>query len=193
MRILLTGFGPFLGISDNPSMHIVEHFAAAPPCPGLTTRVLPVSFQRTAAIVPGLLRDDEPFDAALLLGVAATDPEMRLERFARNRRSTETPDADGFVPASTEILPGAADFYETQVPLDTLLSRLQGKGNPVRISEDAGAYVCNHAYYAALHTVSEAALQTRCLFVHVPRDAPAFPLARQIDAVESVLECLSGG
>ena len=43
----------------------------------------------------------------------------------------------------------------------------------VVVSNHAGAYVCNHVYYAALHHRASGATATRALFVHVPMLAEA--------------------
>jgi pyroglutamyl-peptidase len=97
------------------------------------------------------------------------------------------------VPAGETILEGAPDLYETPAPLAALRDRLLAEGAAARISDDAGTYVCNHAYFTALHAIAQRALPTRCLFMHLPPASAAFPLQRQITAVETVLGYLSEG
>lgn len=190
MRILLTGFGAFPGVVDNPSARVVERLAALFAGKGKEAHVLPVSFARTAALLPDLLVRGEPFDAALLLGLAVRDHAFRLERFARNRHAAATPDLDGFTPCEGPIHEAAPDFYETTAPVSRTLAALQRGGIPARISEDAGGYVCNHVYFTALHALAEAGRPTRCLFLHMPPLSESLPIERHITAARLVLESL---
>lgn len=190
MRTLLTGFGSFPGVDDNPTARIVEYFAAKDRRGALSTRVLPVSFQDTATLIPEVLRAEGPFDAALLLGVAARDHAFRLERLARNRSDSFTPDVDGCLSGFGAVVQGAPNIYETQAPLDTVKERIQLTGAPIVLSEDAGGYVCNHAYFTALHAIHQMGLPTLCLFLHVPPISTECPLERHIAVVETTLEGL---
>jgi pyroglutamyl-peptidase len=199
MRTLLTGFGPFREIIDNPSSRIAAHFEqAGAPGHELTTRVLPVSYDRAAAEVSELLRGGG-FDAALLLGVASGPAVLRLERVARRPDGARLRDVDGQVPVDSCPPRHALPFYATTVALELIASTLAAAGLTVRLSEDAGGYVCNHIYYAALHGITTSGLPTRCLFLHVPLDPAslsppgpehAMPLEQQILAVGKVLAAL---
>ncbi|HEY3269396.1 MAG TPA: pyroglutamyl-peptidase I [Armatimonadota bacterium] len=187
MKTLLTGFGAFLDVTDNPSARLVHRFGeSGAPGHDITARVLPVSCAAASEVIPALM--GQGFDAAILLGVAARDTEVRLERFARNDRNA-TPDVDGFAKPGP-IFAGGPDCYETRIPLEPLLSGLTQAGLPARISEDAGAYVCNHTYYTAMHAIALAGLPTLCLFVHVPPATPDYPLAMQAAAIGTILEAL---
>src|SRR5687768_10752933 len=99
MRTLLTGFGAFGSVASNPSARIVA-WLEREDVPGheLTTRVLPVSYERAAGEIESLLRDGA-FDAAVLLGVARAETCLRVEQMARLRLTGHRPDADGLVPA----------------------------------------------------------------------------------------------
>jgi pyroglutamyl-peptidase len=162
MRTLLTGFGPFGAIIDNPSARIVAHFAEAGALGhALTTRVLPVSYDRAAEEVSALLREGA-FDAALLMGVATRTAVLRLERVARLRGGGHRPDVDGRSPADTTLSLGALPTYTATVALEPLAAVLAAADVPARLSDDAGGYVCNHTYYAALQTLAATGLPTRC-------------------------------
>jgi pyroglutamyl-peptidase len=96
--------------------------------------------------------------------------------------------------------PGALEFYSTPVALEALMNHLLAAGLPARLSDDAGSYVCNHTYYAALHAIAAEGLPTRCLFLHVPADSetvsepvagPTMSLRRQIEAVKCTLAWLA--
>jgi pyroglutamyl-peptidase len=194
MRTLLTGFGPFLDVSDNPSARLARHFSVhGAPGHRLTVRVLPVSFGWTGIILPHLIKAGR-YDAALLLGVdSGGGDRIRLERFGRNVTRGNSPDVDGFAPGEAPITPGAPDLFATRVDVGGLLGKLEAEGIVSYLSEDAGGYVCNHVYYTALRAIAEADLPTRCLFLHVPPATPACPLERQQHAVEIALAWLADG
>lgn len=180
MRTLLTGFEPFATVVDNPSARIAAHFAAAG-APGheLVTWVLPVSFEDAAREVGALLSEGR-FDLAVLMGVARGESMIRLERVGR-------------------CCVGERIALASDLDLDALVADLAGAGIPTRLSEDAGSYVCDHTYHAALHTIQSAGLATRGLFIHVPPDertfdgpapGPTMPLEEQVAAVSRVLAWL---
>jgi pyroglutamyl-peptidase len=198
VRTLLTGFGPFGNVVNNPSARIVEQFArTGAPGHELTARVLPVSFTRAGEAVRDLLRAGR-FGAAVLLGVAGGEACLRLERLAR-RRPAGRPDVDEAVPGESEALPGAADVWTATVSLEQLWHALTRAGLLARLSDDAGDFVCNYTYHSALTTIAADRLPTRCLFIHVPPDektyaepvdGPIMPLQQQIEAVTLTLEWL---
>jgi pyroglutamyl-peptidase len=198
MKILLTGFGPFGDIVDNPSARIVRHFAErAEEDHNLTVRVLPVSFRRADAEIRELLRSGG-FDVALLIGVAGNSARFRLELLAANEDRARMPDCDGESPLDLDIVEGAGPSMRTALDVDAIHAALAGRGLPVEVSTDAGRYVCNRTYFAALHEIAESRLATRCLFLHVPPDERSFgeatnaaivPFDTQVVFVEHLL-CL---
>ena len=71
MQVLMTGFGPFGDVVDNPSARLVSHFARLRhPGLDLTTRVFRVTYAEVRRDLPSLL-DQGRFDVVLLLGVAS--------------------------------------------------------------------------------------------------------------------------
>src|SRR3954471_4000046 len=107
MRTLLTGFGRFGATINNPSARIVAHFAReGAPGHELTTRVLPVSYERAEQEIGALLREGE-FDAAVLMGVAKGEALLRIEQGARRRDAGHAPDRDGQTPLSDSLPAGA--------------------------------------------------------------------------------------
>jgi pyroglutamyl-peptidase len=70
---------------------------------------------------------------------------------------------------------------------------LKSKEIPVRISNHAGAFLCNHVLYLALHEIAQSCALTECGFIHVPHlvnpDLPGgMELTRMIEAVELCLD-----
>jgi pyroglutamyl-peptidase len=198
MRTLLTGFGPFGEVADNPSARLARTFAErGAPDHALETAVLPVSFQRGAEEITRLLASGR-YDACLMLGVAGRSDHIRLERLGVNHDSARIPDNDGRSPMGRSRA-GAPLGHQTPFPLLPLLASLHAAGIPAGISHSAGAYVCNRVYFTALDACRLCGLATRCLFVHVPPDPETFggaragrgmDLATQARAISLVLEYL---
>lgn len=167
-RILLTGFEPFPGVDENPTQRIVRDLSAAS-FQGwdVVTDILPVSYERGDQCIRGLIRLHRP-DVALLTGVAAITDPIRLERVALNLDDAAIPDNDGLLRKGQAIRPDAPPAYFSGHPLVELEASLAESGIPVKISNHAGAYLCNHVFFAASHEVERLGLETRVGFVHVP-------------------------
>lgn len=163
-HLLVTGFGPFLGVERNPSGLLAESLDADPP-PGLRVhgRVLPVSFAGVPGAWDAALAEMEG-DAELLLAMGVhRGPSFRLERRARARVGGGRPDNDGDS-APLELEGGE---YATGLDLDALARALSLAGaREVAISDDAGAYVCERTYHHVLRRADE--LGVPGLFLHVP-------------------------
>jgi pyroglutamyl-peptidase len=187
---LVTGFGPFPGRALNPSREVARRLAADPP-PGLRVRAreLPVTFLGAPAAVRAAVASLEPERPAVLLGLGVQpQPCFRVERRARGRYDTQRLDNDGR--SAAELLPDLGPDRENPLPLEPLVEALRAAGAPdVRLSDDAGGYVCEITYHALLG--EGARLGARTLFLHLPpvevlsTDAQT-PLARALLAALAV-------
>ncbi len=171
MRVLLTGFGPFPGVDDNPSERLVRSLGHDEPClRGITLRraILSTSWRFCDRwVTSDLLR--EPFDLAIHLGVAGRADRFRFEAVAANECDADAEDAQGEHPRSVAIVEGALATLVTRFPVDHVVATLSGRGVPVRRSEDAGRYLCNYLYYRSMHAVwSRGTASQTVLFVHIP-------------------------
>jgi len=179
MKILLTGFGPFDDIIANPTSAIVERLAAEVFIEHeLTTQVLPVSFERSTAVVRQLM-SKENFDIIVLLGVAGNASRFRIETLGRNIDNARIPDCDGGRPENEKIVEGGGDLLTATIDTQKLLEILLSEGFDVALSDHAGGYVCNHVYYSTLHTIIDGDLKTRCVFLHVPPAEDSFMPAKE--------------
>jgi pyroglutamyl-peptidase len=182
--VLVSGFGPFERVEQNPSGEIARALAADPP-PGLrvVAKVLPASFARGPLGWDALLARAEAPALCLALGVAKR-PGFRLERYAEPRlKQVPRVDVDGRT-ARAFSRPGRR--LETSVALRPLLEGLRARGvERVRISRTAGGYVCERVYHHLLVRAGERGVPG--LFVHVPPLCYT-PLARQIRVLRWMLE-----
>jgi pyroglutamyl-peptidase len=173
IRTLLTGFGAFGNVADNPTERLVRYFENRE-VPGhkLTTCLLPVSYRRAPALLIETLRradvDGRPFDLVWLLGVASGSPHWRVERFGRNENSG-APDTEDHTPPP-QIAGNGPAVLEATIRVEPLVSALQQAGLPATASDSAGGYLCNHALYVALWHLRQNGSACRAGFLHVPAD-----------------------
>jgi len=165
-RVLLTGFGPFPGVADNPSGWLAETLA------GLTrgqdwdvqSAVLPTEWEAVTALTPRLHADLQPV-VMIHFGVSARSKGLQIERWAHNRAEARA-DASGAKPASPLITNDGAARLETRLPVSALAAHLRAQGHAARASHSCGRYLCNYLYYRSLDWTRRQGGDA--LFVHVP-------------------------
>lgn len=163
-HLLVTGFGPFPGMPDNPSARLARRLGRSirlrlALSHGLRVRVLDTAYAAIPAqLAPAL---DEGPAAVLMLGVATRAKRIRVEARARNRASRFFPDASGR-PAARLVLDPDGLAARRGAHAVQALATLRRHGIPARASVDAGRYLCNASYFAAL------ARPCPVLFVHIP-------------------------
>lgn len=165
-RVLITGFGPFPGVADNPSGRLAEALvarSASLPC-DLHGHVLPTEWEAVAALAPHLHETLQPH-VMLHFGVSPNAKSLRIEGSAHNH-SAPRADAKGALPAMQQISPGGAARLDTSLPASTIAAALRVRGHAAVASRACGSYLCNFLYYRSLEW---ARLRGReALFVHVP-------------------------
>jgi pyroglutamyl-peptidase len=159
--ILLTGFGPFGDVVDNPSARLVR---AVHGLVGgghrLQALVLPVQWGEATRRTVRAARELGP---ALVLGFGVATRRAVVEVEALGRPARSGLDVLGRPPPVPDDDGDDGDDRPATVDVDRLVTAL-GAGR----SDDAGAYLCN----AWLHEVT-AALSCPTGFVHVPPDGLA--------------------
>ncbi|HWP83563.1 MAG TPA: hypothetical protein VNN17_00095 [Terriglobia bacterium] len=196
MKILLTGFNSFRGVRRNPSEQVVRILAARGGSFAgveLVAAVLPTEYRAGSRKLRRLIRGNRP-DAVVCLGVAPRRDAFSLERVALNLDDEATPDNAGVVRRARPIVRGGPDVYWSTLPLDRLLKQLRRRRIKAVISNHAGAFLCNHAFYLARHETARRGIP--CGFLHLPgtgrRPSGNRPsAARMVRAVECCLTVLA--
>jgi pyroglutamyl-peptidase len=173
LTVLATGFGAFPGAKHNPTVDLI---AALRRREGrfarfgikLETRVLPVLYAETAQRLAKLAAEIAP-DAILHFGLAGRRKSISVETRARNRASRLYPDAGGKCAGRLSLVPGGAAIVKARVPAAQIVAALRSAGIASRLSQDAGAYLCNAAFYHSLVAPNPASVG----FIHVPWPAAA--------------------
>lgn len=154
--------------------------------------------------------EDAEEDADLLiivhLGVDACaryGPAIALERCAFNECGFRCPDEDGVVLGADRAVVGPSACplgarLETGIDLERLRARMEarrdergGTAYEVRISEDAGRFLCNYVYCRSLAACKESAL-----FVHVPPFSVLGEAAQRealLDLLHALVEMAASG
>lgn len=182
LRILVTGFGPFPGAPRNPTQALVARLTGLrrPVLADVAVigHVFPVSYSAVDLQLPDLLARHRPH-ALLMFGLAARTPHLRIETRARNTLTTRWPDRDGRYNTHGAIVPGA-DAMAFGPHTNRLLRAAQASGVEVKLSRDAGSYLCNYLCWRALEAAKARTGPRLAAFVHVPPVAPGPATAAEL-------------
>lgn len=196
MNVLVTGFEPFGNVTENPSQRVVDHLkqhGAGIPYVDVVAETLPVSYRAAELRLVQLIAALRPA-AILMLGVAQNRPEINLERFALNVDDASIADNDGEARSGEFIRFEAPNAYQSTLPITSILSRLKDRGIPAKISNHAGAYLCNHVFFTARDYCERYGLIVPTGFVHLPAmgdEPPAMPLETIIEGVHHCLDVIT--
>ena len=155
--MLLTAFRPFGGRKNNTSLDVAQNIISRlreERGSDLDFANLPVNFATTWQVCRAMIARAKP-PAIILLGEKKSG-RLTLESTARNLRGK----SGGLIPILKKgpqkiLSPVASGLYQK-------LSSSQRKF--WELSNDAGTYLCNYAYYRTLLIHRE----TPCVFIHVP-------------------------
>lgn len=191
--ILLTGFDPFGGDTDNPSWR-VAHALAGQRIAGhaVVAAQLPTVFGASLTELARLVHLHEPA-IVLCLGQAGGRAALSVERIGINIDDARIPDNAGAQPVDTAVVAAGPAAYFSSLPVKAMLRAVQHAGVPCEVSQTAGTFVCNHVLYGLLHLLAQhpALAHTRGGFVHVPwlpsQGTPHLPLRDMVRGVHDAL------
>jgi len=194
--ILLTGFEPFDQWSANPSWEIARHLNGQV-IGGLrvVARMLPVDWERTWPVLRDAISETRP-GSVLMLGLASRRSCISVESRGLNMCDGK-PDNAGNVAPTQAIDSGGSEELLCTVPVELMVSSIQGLGLPVEKSESAGGYLCNYALYKALAWAKTEPDPPPIGFIHVPNLPDASPefagmdLADMIKSVRSAITAIA--
>lgn len=164
MKIIITSFGPFQDFKMNPSHEVMQLLKnkfdkEGHPELHVEWKTLDVSYSSVAEFKANISNQKTMF--LLHMGVAANEPLLRLEIMARNECFGQ--DITGLNPSANFIYENGGNL-KTNISLDFIHAFISRHSEKVRISEDAGTYLCNFLYYNSL---AEYGTETPVLFAHI--------------------------
>ncbi len=164
-RLLVYGYEPFGTEPVNPSGAAVRALSGASfGTVDVHTVVLPVTWDGTFALLQRVLEELRPI---LVLGVGQGTDCFQVETRALNANGPKADNAGAL--AGPVVEDGSADVLgvtlDAQAVLDAVASVVTGV--PVRLSDNAGGFLCNHTLYKTLSWAQRSG--AACGFLHVPR------------------------
>lgn len=207
--VLVTGFEPFDGDRVNPSWEVASRLEGWQVRDGHGTAIatvraarLPCVFGEALATLEAALARHRPV-AVLALGLAASRPDISIERVAINIDDARIPDNRGQQPVDRPVCADAPVAYWSTLPIKAILASLHQAGIAASVSQSAGTYVCNHVFYGLAHRLATQPLLgdttpgghgirggyrkgVRSGFIHVPRlaqDGGVIDLETMITAI----------
>jgi len=179
VRILISGFEPFGNSASNPSEAIVRRLMALhaqrPLARGvaLHAAVLPV----VGGTAPGSARHALRSAIArhhpgtvVCFGEAASRASICVERTAFNERTYRIADNRGRAVSSSPVIRGAPSSLGSTAAHPAMLRAMRdavrAHGVAVRMSDDAGRFLCNEVLFDCLHRARGV---YEAVFIHVPQ------------------------
>jgi pyroglutamyl-peptidase len=203
-RILLTGFEPFDRDTVNPSWEVARALDGWT-CEGATVQALqlPCVFGDALAALDAALAAGPAPVLVVGLGLAGGRTEVTPERVAINVDDARIPDNAGRQPVDTAVETRGPAAYFSTLPIKAIVHALREAGLPASVSNTAGTFVCNHAFYGLMHRLATrpALARTRGGFVHLPAlpeqaarvpGMPSLALATQVEALRVLLRTALG-
>uniref|UniRef100_A0A0K0FKZ8 Pyroglutamyl-peptidase 1 n=1 Tax=Strongyloides venezuelensis TaxID=75913 RepID=A0A0K0FKZ8_STRVS len=169
--ILLTGYGPFDHIAENPSKTIVtelrkefendkQNFLYH-----LETKILPVSYKAVHDEMKQFYQRDD-IEYFIHIGVNATSKYIIFETEAESH-GYYSEDIEGCTPENNCCIVHKGEDPQTlksTLPLQKICSEMNETNDyyPIMLSVDPGKFLCSYIYYQSLYHTSKS------VFIHVP-------------------------
>lgn len=193
LTIYMTGFGPFMGVEQNPTSTLCETFRkylqqgmvpegvdkellkefdeSGIALEGL--KVLEVAAESCRSEVPEIVnhlkqrKAESQGDAVILhLGVASNRDAISLECRGVNEATFRVPDERGYQCCGEDVVADSAPVMFCSLDLPKILAEMHDRGVKCEMSTDAGRFLCNYVFFHSLHAAKP--FDIPVLFVHVP-------------------------
>ena len=196
MKVLLTGFEPYWDYPVNSSWVVAEKVATRGVVGvDIVIEQVPVSFSRVHVALREAVEKHSP-NMLIMLGQSSVTDRIKLERVALNMMDSAMGDNDGVKPNEEPIYKDEDGALFTSLPIKQLRSAIEAMGINVKISNSAGLYVCNRAYYEALRLCRERE-GLHAIFIHLPLyegqtssqpNKKTMPLVDMCRAIQTIIE-----
>jgi pyroglutamyl-peptidase len=187
--ILATAFNAFGSAETNASEVLLR---ALKDDVGIVRVVLRTEYEAAGREIVRLIRALRP-EALVSFGVADGATAVRFEQIARNWDGSQDADNAGVRRPGQLIESGAPDIYQATLPYDAMRLALSDRQIPQSVSEDAGGYVCNHAFFRACHEIAQLGRSIPCGFIHVPPINSPQDFATFLEAMRICIELSAQG
>jgi|GEM_PF-647321 len=184
--VLLTGFGPFLNVTNNPTQTIVKQLNNSNLGNAtIYSIVLPVSFDESISKMSETIDQIGP-DLIISLGLEQESRSIHLELFGANIKRVQLSNGRWSLPHF--IVFGKKLFYPSTLPLIKIKNNLLKNDIPTELSMGAGTYVCNSVFYQTQLYLDGANQDIPMGFVHLPQEQSVDPNGLPIDLMKQAVE-----
>ena len=196
--ILLTGFEPFAHSLVNPSIEACKLLD------GKTygdykviVKEIPLRYDE---VRPSLIKAiEETNPSAVVCTGQAGSSTINLERIAINVADARIAYNCGKQPVDEPIVETGPVAYFSTLPLRAMLAAIEEAKIPVKLSNSAGTFGCNHIFYDLMHYIEENDLGIPGGFIHVPslpeqamkKQGPSMSLDTIVKALDAAVMVLS--
>lgn len=167
MKILVTGFDPFGGESENPACNAVKKLEDNINGAAVVKMEIPTVFKKSAAELEKAIEREDP-DAIICVGQAGGRPDITVERVAINVDDASIEDNEGNKPVDEIIFSDGQTAYFSRLPIKEIVKNIRAHGIPASVSNTAGTFVCNHIMYSLLYMIERKYPDKLGGFIHVP-------------------------
>ncbi|KAJ5074656.1 hypothetical protein M0811_08011 [Anaeramoeba ignava] len=199
-QVLITGFGPFLNYTTNPSELVSQNLSST--CKGFNIEgyepfqvcyegwVVDVNETGVQKVQKYLEQNGTKWDAIIHLGLDDPALELHIELIGANiKASASRSSFDPIVVGGPNIIPSSFNLRQFNIRDLSSLSKVFDQQNEI-FSRDAGTYFCNEIYYRTLYVVHETPILIQngflpVLFIHLT-DFLIFNLAQDIRMVTEI-------
>ena len=166
LKLLITGFEPFGGETENPSWEVARllHGMSVSQC-NLVSVQLPCVFSKSLEALENALKLHQP-QMVIALGQADGRSDVSIERVAINVCDARIPDNEGAQPIDVAVVQGGPAAYFSTLPIKKMVATLKSNGYPASVSQTAGTFVCNQVFYGLQHALKDQKVASG--FIHVP-------------------------
>lgn len=183
--VLLTGFEPFNKETINPAWEAVRRLDGyAGDGYVVVARQLPCVFGDAGAVLRAAIAELSPA-LVIAVGQAGGRVDLSVERIAINVDDAPIPDNAQVQLIDAAIVDGGPVAYFSSLPIKAIVRALRVAGLPASVSQTAGTFVCNHAFYHLMHAT--AGSDIRAGFIHIPylpEQAAAHPGAASMSLMD---------
>ena len=149
MKVLVTAFKPFGKCNNNYSQEVIKYIK------NVDKIILDVCYDKCYIDLCNEYNLND-YDLIISMGEARMRNVLTLEIKAKNISSCSLADNLGIIKKDEKIINNDIIELETLVNIDNVKEL-------VKLSEDAGKFVCNNLYFHLLNNY-----QTKSLFIHIP-------------------------
>lgn len=187
LKVVVTGYGAFMGITDNPSANLAQRLAEAGVKGGIVEyRRLDVTPEAVEAFMAEVRR--APPDVILSMGV--THGQAQVEERPENQLDAN-PDGNNRMMKARAVREGGEQELRTDLPVEVIDDVLSGFGGSRAVftsqsdatyAPDRSAYLCNYLGYNLAAEFGKSAATTAG-FIHITPDTPAEQMHAVLEAV----------